>query len=72
MATETEGPLALTVAEAAKRIGISTQLYYEGVRANEVPFRRIGRRIIVPLPELEAYMGMQQAGMDHATWEAWR
>ena len=64
MATETEGKLALTVAEAAARIGISPQLYYEGVRSHEVPFRRIGRRIIVPLRDLEAYMGIQQAGKE--------
>jgi len=49
-------PRTVSVAEAAHIIGISTWLYYERVKTNEVPFIKIGRRIRVPLVKLERFL----------------
>ena len=38
----------ITVDEAAKALGISRNAAYAGVRANEIPSIRIGRRVLVP------------------------
>ncbi len=47
------GRLAMTVEEAAKRLGLSRPAAYEGVRRNEIPSIKIGRRILVPIAALE-------------------
>jgi excisionase family DNA binding protein len=43
----------MTVEEAAKRLGLSRPAAYEGVRRNEIPSIKIGRRILVPIAALE-------------------
>ena len=48
--------MTLTVEEAAKVLGISRALAYELVRRGELPSRRLGRRIVVPRYELEAFI----------------
>jgi excisionase family DNA binding protein len=46
---EEEGKrLVLTVLEAAKLLGLSRGLAYEGVRLRQIPSIRIGRRILIP------------------------
>lgn len=52
--------LTLTVEQAAEAIGISRYLAYEAVRSGELPSIRIGRRILVPRPALEAMFGLKQ------------
>jgi excisionase family DNA binding protein len=37
-----------TVRQAAARLGISTGLTYELIRAGEIPAKRLGRRWVVP------------------------
>ena len=37
-----------TVSQAAARLGISTGLAYELVRAGRIPAKRLGRRWVVP------------------------
>jgi len=49
-------PLTVSVAEAAHMLGISTWLYYERVKTGDVPFIKIGRRIRVPLVQLERFL----------------
>lgn len=44
----TDGPLALSVAEAAELLGISRSLAYDLVARGELPSVRLGRRIVVP------------------------
>jgi len=48
-----DGRLTLSVDEAARRLGISRPAAYEGVRRNEIPSIKIGRRILVPIAALE-------------------
>jgi excisionase family DNA binding protein len=40
--------LVLTVAEAADRLGISSDLAYDLVARSELPSLRLGRRIVIP------------------------
>lgn len=51
-----ESPIAsmtLTVPEAAERLGISRAFAYELVARGEIPFLRLGRRIVIPRRALE-------------------
>lgn len=58
-------PLALTVKEAAKLVGLSPARIYEGVRRNELPSLRMGSRILIPTHELmELLSGSHAAGED--------
>lgn len=49
-------PLTVSVQEAAQMLGISAWLYYERVKTGDVPFVRIGKRIRVPLVQLERFL----------------
>ena len=49
-------PLTVSVTEAAHLLGISPWLYYERVKTGDVPYIRIGRRIRVPLTQLEHFL----------------
>lgn len=53
---EHAAPLTVSVQEAAQMLGISTWLYYEKVKTGDVPFIKIGRRIRVPLVQLERFL----------------
>jgi excisionase family DNA binding protein len=43
----------LSVDDAARLLGISRSLAYEGVRMGQIPSIRIGKRIIVPRAALD-------------------
>lgn len=45
--------LVLSVSEAAEMLGISRTLAYELIARHELPFLRLGRRIVVPRRALE-------------------
>jgi len=45
--------LVLSVSEAALMLGISRTLAYELVARHQLPFLRLGRRIVVPRRALE-------------------
>ena len=49
--------LTLTVAEAARLLGISRGACYEAIRVGQVPSIRIGRRVLVPRARFEAFDG---------------
>lgn len=51
--------LTITVAEAAKLLGISRGACYEAVRVGQIPSLRIGRRLLVPRHRLEAMIDGQ-------------
>jgi excisionase family DNA binding protein len=38
----------MTVKELAQLLEVSRAAIYEGIKRNEIPFRRIGRRIVIP------------------------
>ena len=48
-----ESRKTLTVEETASALGISRNAAYEGVRRNEIPSIRVGRRILVPRAALD-------------------
>ena len=48
--------LTVTVEEAGALLGISRSLAYELVRRQELPSLRLGRRIVVPIRALEAFL----------------
>lgn len=49
-------PLAYSVGEAASLMGVSNDKVRELVRANEIPHKRIGRRIIIPRAAFERWL----------------
>lgn len=51
-----EGPLIVSVTELAERLGIGRSAAYEAVRRGEIPSLRLGRRIVVPIRQLEAWL----------------
>ena len=50
----TQDRLTVTVEEAGRMLGISRGLAYELVRRGDLPHIRLGRRLVVPVRQLEA------------------
>ncbi len=46
----------LTIGEAAARLGIGRSPAYGMARRGEIPARRLGRRFLVPVAALEAWL----------------
>ena len=59
-------PLTVSVAEAARMLGIGRNLAYEAVRRGEIPVIRVGKRLLVPLPALERMLGNADSGSARA------
>lgn len=53
--------LTYTVPQAAALLGISPWSYYERVKHGELPARKIGRRIVVPKVQLDAWLAAEGA-----------
>lgn len=54
---DTEGPLAISVPEAARRLGIGRSAAYQAARKGQLPILKIGGRLLVPLKALERLLG---------------
>lgn len=52
--------LAVSIAEAARRLGLSVRTVATLVSRNELPSRKVGRRRIIPVSALEAFMQQEQ------------
>ena len=52
-----EDRLTVTVEEAASLLSLGRTAAYEAARQGEIPTRRLGRRLIVPVPALLAWLG---------------
>jgi excisionase family DNA binding protein len=50
------GRTTITVTEAAKLLGIGRTAAYEAARRGELPTRRLGRRLVVPVPMLRNWL----------------
>jgi excisionase family DNA binding protein len=48
--------LALSVEEAGKRLGLGRAASYAAVNRGQIPFKRVGKRLIVPLVQLERWL----------------
>ena len=46
------GRATITVAEAAQLIGVGRFAAYEAARPGQLPTRRVGRKLLVPVPAL--------------------
>jgi excisionase family DNA binding protein len=55
---EIEDRITLTVEEAAALLGLGRTAAYEAARRGEIPSRRLGRRVIVPVPALLDWLGV--------------
>ena len=49
--------ITLTVEETASALGLGRTAAYEAVRRGQLPSRRLGRRIVVPVPALLEWLG---------------
>jgi len=54
--------LAVSISEAARRVGVSSRTMATLVAAKEIPSRKIGRRRVIPITALAAFLRT-----DHAT-----
>jgi len=55
-----ETVLAVGLAEAARRLGVSTRTVATLVLRRELPSRKVGRRRIIPVLALEAFVRSEQ------------
>ena len=53
-----ETRLTLSVEEVAALLGLGRTAAYEAARRGEIPSRRLGRRVIVPVPALLDWLGV--------------
>ncbi len=53
-----DGRVTLTVEEAASLLGLGRSAAYEATRRGEIPTRRLGRRVLVPVPALLSWLGV--------------
>jgi excisionase family DNA binding protein len=56
------GSLLLSVRDAARHLGIGRDSAYELVRTGRLRSVEIGRRRLVPVAELEAFVGREASG----------
>jgi len=54
----------ITVEEAASLLGIGRTAAYEAARRGQLPTRRLGRRLVVPVPAFLDWLGSAHAN-DH-------
>jgi excisionase family DNA binding protein len=59
-----DGPLAVSISEAARLLGLSERKVWELKATGELPCRRVGRRVLVPVEALRAFLS---GGKDSAT-----
>jgi predicted DNA-binding transcriptional regulator AlpA len=54
-------PLALSAPEAATALGIGERLLWSETNAGKIPHVRIGRRVVYPIKQLQAYLEREAA-----------
>ena len=53
-----EDRITLTVEEVASLLGLGRTATYEAARRGQLPSRRLGRRVVVPVPALLDWLGV--------------
>jgi len=48
----------ISIEQAAKILGLGRTAAYEAARRGEFPTRRLGRRVVVPVPALLEWLGV--------------
>jgi predicted DNA-binding transcriptional regulator AlpA len=51
------GQATITVEQTARFLGLGRTAAYEAARRSEFPTRRLGRRLVVPVPALLDWLG---------------
>ncbi len=51
------GKATITIEQAARVIGLGRTAAYDAARRGELPTRRLGRRLLVPVPALLEWLG---------------
>ncbi len=51
------GKATITVEQTAQVLGLGRTAAYEAARRGELPTRRLGRRLLVPVPALLEWLG---------------
>ena len=54
-----EQRVTLTVEEVASLLGLGRTAAYEAARRGQIPSRRLGRRVVVPVPALLEWLGAE-------------
>lgn len=54
------GEATITIDQAAELLGLGRTAAYEAARRGDFPTRRLGRRVIVPVPALLEWLGVAQ------------
>jgi len=52
-----QGRVTVSVEEAARLLGLGRSAAYEAARRGDLPTRRLGRRLLVPVPALLEWLG---------------
>ncbi len=52
-----EQRITLTIEETASLLGLGRTAAYEAARRGQIPSRRLGRRVVVPVPALLEWLG---------------
>ncbi len=55
--SDLEGRATISVAELGSLVGLGRTAAYEAIRRGQVPSRRLGRRLVVPVPALLEWLG---------------
>ncbi len=56
---ELEHRITLTVEEVADLLGLGRTAAYEAARRGQIPSRRLGRRVVIPVPALLRWLGTE-------------
>ena len=56
-------PLCVTPAEAAQQLHIGRTHMYRMLKKGEIPCVRVGRKILIPVKELEAWLNRASLGL---------
>lgn len=58
--TASEAPATITVDQAAEVLGLSRGAVYEGVKRDQIPSLKVGRRIIIPVEKFVEWLGAKK------------
>jgi excisionase family DNA binding protein len=61
--TALDTPATITVDQAAEVLGLSRDSVYEGVKREQIPSLRIGRRILIPVAKFLEWLGAKNETM---------
>ena len=64
--SDIDARLTLSIDEVASVLGLGRAAAYEAARRGDIPSRRLGRRVIVPVPAFLDWLGVARADREAA------